>query len=204
MVGFPGSHHGPFFLKPNRDPMSPRDALVQGFEIGVMNWKRGREPGEKWQPWREKGEWEYIFGETAYEAWIEDLRRYESLDTEAQQGLLEITDWTAYALYDARLAAGRYLAANADLFGDAAEPYLARAAELYEQSGSAVRDLEKKGLKGYIERRKFDPPKKELDPWTTETREHVIEALTEAFRLDSLAIAEIEEALAAARHRPLG
>lgn len=198
MIEFPGSHHGPFFLERNREPMSPRDALAQGLEIGVMNWKRGREPGEKWQSWREKGTWEYIFGETAYKAWIEDLRGYESLDAEAQQGLLGITDWTAYALYDARLAGARYLAANTGLLGHAAEPYLARAADLYEQSGSAVRDLEKKGLKGYIERRKFDPPREELEPWTEETREHVIAVLSEISRLDGLAVAEVEGALAAA------
>jgi len=198
MIDFPGGHNGPFFLEPNREPMIPRDALVQGLGIGLMNWKRGREPGEKWQPRREKGKWEYTFGEAAYEAWINDLRGSKSLDPESQRGLLGITDWTAYALYDARLAAARYLAANTGLLGDAAEPCLARAADLYGQSGSAVRDLEKKGLKGYIERREFDPPKVELEPWTEETREHVIATLNEAFQLDSRAVTEIEGALAAA------
>lgn len=66
-------------------------------------------------------------------------------------------------------------------------------------TGAATSDAER-GLKGHIERRKFDPPKEELELWTTETREHVIWTLTEAARLDALAIPEIQKAVAAVRH----
>ena len=133
MVESPGGHNGPFFSDPTHEPLSPRDALIEGLAIGVKNWWRGRQPGERWQPWRPAGETEYCFGAWAYEAWIGDLA--SGID------LLPQHAWVVHHLYDARLAAARFLSANAGFLGDNAQGHLREAASLYVQLGHSIQVL---------------------------------------------------------------
>jgi RNA polymerase sigma factor (sigma-70 family) len=185
---------GPFFLEPTQEPLPPRDALIRGLLMGLVNWRRGRQPGEHWQPWREKGKWEYCFGDSAYEAWIDDLRASAELAEDAQKSLYRCHSFTSHTLFDARLAAGRFLSANADALGETSREHLQAAAGLYEQLGRSIRDLREKRQAFFG----YDAPERTNDvaAWTPQVRRREIEVLTKAHKLDAAAIAEIDRALA--------
>ena len=184
---------GPFFLEPTHEPLPLRDALIRGLLMSLVNWRRGRQPGEHWQPWREKGKWEYCFGNSAYEAWIEDMRAFATPSGDDQK-LYKCHAFTSYTLYDARLAAGRFLSANVDLLGKASREHLQAAAGLYEKLGQTIRDLreEQEAFFGWAAPEASD----DVAAWTPEVRQREIAALTEAHKLDAAAMAEIDRALA--------
>ncbi len=185
---------GPFFLEAERQPQPPRDALIRGLLMGLVNWRRGRQPGEYWQPWREKGKWEYCFGDAAYEAWIADLRASVKLAQDGQKSLYRCHSFTSYTLFDARLAAGRFLSANADSLGETSRGHLQAAAGLYEKLAQSIRDLreQKEAFFGYTAPERSD----DVAAWTPQVRQREVNALTEAHRLDVAAMGEIDRALA--------
>ena len=164
--------------------------------MGVRNWRRGRMPGEEWQPWREKGKWEYCFGNSAYGTWIEDLKGADALTGEQRNLLCRCHVFAAYTLYDARLAAGRFLASNANLLGEGARVRLEAAAKLYGKLGRSIQDLRDTGagFVGPMSGPEIDAAKWE---WPPQARQPEIDALTEAHELDAAAIVEVEGALAA-------
>ena len=199
LLDAPGGSGGPFFLEPKWDPLAPRDALIQGLKMAIGNWRRGRSPAERWQPWRGEDHWDYLFGDAAYDAWLGDLAQYDSLGENAQRALQDIYAWTAATLFDARLAAARHLAANAGLLGGAAARHLAAAAELYGELGELAPGLQAEGALWPI----GTYPLGEGNPnspkqWTGAARRLSLEALTEAHRLDAAAISEVERARLAA------
>ena len=185
---------GPFFLEPTQEPLPPRDALIRGLLMGLVNWRRGRQPGEEWQPWREKGKWEYCFGEAAYEAWLEDMRAFTGLTVECRSSFYRCHAFTTHTLYDARLAGGRFLADNAGSLGEKARPHLEKAGELYGRLGRSIQDLrkEKVAFLGWAA-----PDEPAPAAWTDQARQREIEVLAEAHNLDAAAMAEIDRALAA-------
>jgi len=185
---------GPFFLEAERQPLPPRDALIRGLLMGLVNWRRGQQPGEHWQPWREEGRWESCFGDAAYEAWIADLRASVELAEDAQKSLYRCHSFTSYTLFDARLGGGRFLSANADSLGEASREHLHAAAGLYEKLGQSIRDLreQEEAFFGWAAPDASD----DVAAWTPEVRQREIEVLTEAHKLDAAAIAEIDRALA--------
>lgn len=107
---------GPFFLEPTHPPPALRDSVTRGVLAGLVNWRRGSQPGENWQPWREAGAWEYTFGATAWDHWIDDLRHAHEISREALKSLFTCHAFTSYTLYDARLTAARFLAAHGERF----------------------------------------------------------------------------------------
>lgn len=185
---------GPFFLEAMNEPLLPRDALIRGLLMGLVNWRRGRQPGEHWQPWREKGKWEYCFGDAAYEAWIADLRASVELAADAQKSLYRCHSFTSYTLFDARLAAGRFLSVHAEALGEAPGEHLQAVAGLYEKLGQTIRDLREnqEAFFGYTAPERSD----DVAAWTAEVRQREIDVLTEAHKLDAAAMAEIDRALA--------
>lgn len=194
----------PFFLLPVRLPLSPMAALVHGLLMADRNWGRGREPGEKWQPWREAGAWEYCFGEAAWEAWLGDLRNAGALTPEQRNAFYRCHIFTVHTLYDARLAAGRYLAARADLLGQAAAGHLGKAAEMYREAGESVLRL-RHSNEAFLEAmdREAKAPvgvdfKVDASSWTPQIVAEEIDALSRARDLDAAGMAEIQQALAKA------
>ncbi len=187
MLEMPGGHYGPFFMDPTGAPPPPRDALIRGLLMGLVNWRRGRQPGEHWQPWREKGKWEYCFGDSAYEAWIDDLRALAGLGRDEQKSFYRCHSFTRATLFDARLAAARFLSANADLLGKAAREHLQAAAGLHERLGRTIQNLREKKAAFFGG---------DAAEWTPEVRRREIEVLTEAHKLDAAAMGEVDRALA--------
>jgi len=196
LLDAPGGSGGPFFLEPKWQPLAPREALVRGLKMAIRNWRRGRHPGERWQPWRGQDQWDYLFGDAAYGAWLHDLARYDTLGENAQKGLQDIYAWTAATLHDARLAGARHLAANASLLGDAAQVHVAAAARFCQKAGELIRSLQDKDALWPIGTYPLgegnpNPPKQ----WSGAARQLALESLTETRRLDAAALAEIEQAL---------
>ena len=128
--------------------------------------------------------------------WLGDLMTAESLTEEQQDALFRCHRFTVYTLYDARLAAARYLAAHADLLGQAAAPHLERAAEIYKEIGTSVQQL-RVSIEAFVESVRG---KASVDarPWTQEVRASEIETLARAHELDLAGMTEIEQALAKA------
>jgi RNA polymerase sigma factor (sigma-70 family) len=180
-----GAGGSPYFLEPRWPPLSPTAALVHGLLMARRNWNRGREAGEKWQPWREAGAWEYCFGDVAWTAWLADLQAAGSLPQEPAAALSRCHRFTVHTLYDARLAAARYLGAHTGLLGDAAAVHLKRAAEIYEKIGTSVRQLRHPG-----------DAIPDARCWTQETLDNEIRTLARAQELDQAGFTEIEQALA--------
>jgi len=199
LLDAPGGSRGPFFLEPKWRPLAPREALIQGLKMAVRNWRRGRLPAERWQPWRGQDQWDYLFGDAAYEAWRHDLAQYDTLGENAQKALRDIYAWTAATLYDARLAAARHLGDNGCVLGGAAQEHIATAARLYRELGDQARSLQDEGALWPIGTYPLgegnpNPPKQ----WTKAARQLAIETLTEARGLDAAALTEVENALIAA------
>jgi hypothetical protein len=193
MLAEPGGKYGPFFLEPSMPPLSPTAALVHGLLTARRNWRRGREAGEKWQPWRETGAWEYCFGDAAYQAWLEDLRAAESLPDKQCKAFFRCHSFTVYVLYDARLATASYLAANAGLLGDAATPHLSKAADIYRELGTSVRQL-RHSIDAYVAFMAGDDSF-DVRTWAKKTREGEMAVLAQARELDRAAFSELEQAL---------
>lgn len=183
---------GPFFLEPVREPLTPEAALLVGLRMGVRNWRRGRQRPETWQPSRGEGKWEFCFGEAAHEAWVADLRSFESLSIDEQSQLYRVHSWMAYHLYDARLAAARFLRKNCGLLGAGAHEHLVAAAQAYDGLGQSIADLKKRG-----EAFRGPPhgPTPDAAEWPAAVRAREIDVLAAAEDLDAAAVASIEEAL---------
>jgi hypothetical protein len=169
------------------------------------NWRRGREPGEKWQPWREAGVWEYCFGDAAWTAWRADLGNVGSLTQEQRYAFHRCHIFTLHTLHDARLAASRYLAAHTDMLGKAAAAHLRKAALVCQEAGESVQRL-RHSIEAYVDamnREAAAGPGQEdfsvdAHSWTPQIIAAEIETLRYAHELDQAGFTEIEQALAKA------
>lgn len=156
---------------------SVRDSLLTVLKNAVLNWKRERHHGGL-------EDREYWYGEAAFSAWIKDLQEFDNLTEEAQKGLVGIDWWNYTSLHDARKAAAKFLKEWSYILDGEKQQALKRAVELYEQ--------EVKVLEPLLEDKQN--PGEEQD-WSKKALLKEIEILTEALKLESEAIAEIEKAL---------
>jgi hypothetical protein len=152
-------------------PPKLHDAFVVALKTAVTSWRRGKHDGGL------DGR-EYWYGDAAFGAWIGDLRKYDALGENARKGLEGIHPWNYTSLVDARRAAVAFLKEWGTLLDGEPREAVDRARERYEQEVKALEP--------------FEP--REPD-WATAARGLTIEALTEARKLESQAMAELEKAL---------
>jgi hypothetical protein len=162
--------------------LSRSEAFIEALKIAVRNWRRRcvkAGPGEYW------------YGETAMNAWLDDLSIVDSLTQKEKETLFFVSWWNFTSLVDARNAAVSFLWENATLLSERAAHFISKTAALYEQ--------EAKSLEGasFINHETFLGPwsGKSIKDWTADVRKRECEILTEARRLENIAITEIEKVL---------
>jgi len=113
-------------------PLSKRDAFLQGLRIAVRNWRREPAPSEKG---------EYLYGDAALARWAEDLGKIDTLNAADRENLLFVSKWCFVSMLDARAEAARFLEQNANELGDNAKTAIQRAAEFYRQEANLLRNV---------------------------------------------------------------
>ncbi|HUU69052.1 MAG TPA: sigma-70 family RNA polymerase sigma factor [Planctomycetota bacterium] len=113
-------------------PLSKRDAFLQGLRIAVRNWRREPAPSEKG---------EYLFGDAALARWAEDLGTIDTLNAADKENLMFVSKWCFASMWDARAEAARFLEQNANELGDNAKTAIERAAEIYRQEANLLRNV---------------------------------------------------------------
>jgi hypothetical protein len=174
------------FLGERTEPLSRRDALLQGLTIAARNWPRRHDPADH----EERGYW---FGNLALTKWGEDLGRYDTLSDPEREKLFFVSWWCFDVLADARPAAVTFLRSHADLLEGEAANALQRAAALYQQEGELLGSA-------FCRKDAFLGPwsGKSIVDWTADVRQREQDLLAQAREIEAAAIAEIEKALAAA------
>lgn len=165
------------YLGDYAEPSSLRDGLLAVLQTAVLNWKRERHHGGL-------EDREYWYGKAAFSAWIKDLQGFDTLTEETQKALIGIDWWNYTSLYDARKAAVEFLKDWSNVLDGERQQALGRAMVLYEQETKVLEPL-------LADKRESG----EEQDWSAEARLREIEVLTEALKLESRAIAEIESAL---------
>ena len=147
-----------------------------------------RTAGELWR--REHGDGgvagrDYWYGQAALSAWVRDLDLAATLDEKKRQEIFHPSQFCYSTLLDARAAAAAFLREHAPLLEGQARAALERAADLYAQQRSHMISHE--------------PPwsKKPFAEWFVETRPRMRQLLTDALRIETDAIAQIDAAVAA-------
>jgi len=164
-----------FYLGDWHEPPSMCDCLHQALNAALRHWTREKHDGGL------QGR-EYWYGEAAFDAWLSDLRRHDTLSAESRAGFDALHPWNLRALADARRAARGFLGDWSTVAPPAAREKLKLAADLYGREAELLKPLLMKDDKGDL------PP---------ETREGHLTALTQAKAIDSQAIEAIKEALKA-------
>jgi hypothetical protein len=125
---------------------------------------------------------EYWYGDAALAAWIGDLQETDALSEDARKALESIHPWNYMSLVDARRAAvaflkewGILLDGEARAAGDRARELYGKEVEVLEALETGMRDQKPDGSEA--------------------TRRLAIEALAEARKLETQAIAGLEKAL---------
>ena len=121
-----------FFLRDPVEPLSKREAFLQGLRIAVKNWQR--------EPWpSEKGE--YLYGGAALARWAEDLGKLDGLNQGDKGNLQFVSNWCFSSMWDARAAAASFLEQNVNELGGDAKPAIQRALELYRRESNLLKDV---------------------------------------------------------------
>lgn len=186
MVRLPVEKLGGFicFLGRNGAALTPRDALVEGLRVGVENWHCGP---------RTNGEGRYWYGRAAIAKWRDDILRADELSSEDRRLLFFVNWWVFDCLADARVAAEKYLRRNEEYFYGSTHRHLLDAA--------TVLGDEARLLRGAIaDKQAFLGPwtGKNIEHWSGAVREREAALLARVLELESTAIGELENLLAAA------
>ncbi|MBD3241776.1 MAG: sigma-70 family RNA polymerase sigma factor [Chitinivibrionales bacterium] len=128
---------GPFFFEKVAEPLPPREAVIHGLSTGLLNWLRPNVDVGWWGHW--------CFGDAAYGELLQDLRAADEYTVEEAAQFQRVYSGTVYVLYDARLAAARYLETHADILAEKATPILKEVAKLCRTIGESIRSLRDKG-----------------------------------------------------------
>ncbi|MBD3182845.1 hypothetical protein GF312_11180 [Candidatus Poribacteria bacterium] len=162
------------YLGDHNNPHSYQDVLLKAMQNAVKNWKREKHNGGI------EGR-EYWYGEAAFSAWINDLKEFDNLAEESQQGLDGINWWNYTSLYDARISAVKFLRSWSNVLGGEKREALKRAVKIYEYEVKVLEALlDDKWNSGEEQSR------------SEEVRLQEIRILKEALKLESKAISEIE------------
>lgn len=172
------------FLDEHTDPLTRRDAALQGITMGVNNFHRRHDPADD----ETKGYWH---GSEAFVHWAEDIGLYDTL-TEGEQGFLFFVSWWNFtSLADCRRHAGPFLRQTIPLVRQATRAGLERAAALYEREADLL-------ARTYVQKDVFlgHWTGKTLNDWTAEVRENERKLLMEARDIEAEAIEILQAALA--------
>jgi hypothetical protein len=186
VLRLPIARLGPFicFLGRRESPLTPPSALLTGIQIGVENWQRGSVAGDRGRYWH---------GRAALLKWREDLLRVDELDATARKLLFFVNWWVFGGLADARAAAHRFLRRNSrHLFGRGLH-HLEEAATLFADEARLLRSTltDKQAFLGPWSNRDYED-------WTAATRQQEAAILQRILAMDSDAMGELENVLAAA------
>ncbi len=171
------------FLTDHVDPLPRREAVVEALRIAARNWRRDPVPSAKGK---------YHYGQGALTSWQEDIAQAGTFSDDERSSMFHPNWWNFCSLEDARWAAVRFLKDSAAVLEGGAAEAVKRAAALYEQEAkllTSVFDAKDAFLGGWSG--------KDIKAWTDDVRQREREILSQAREIESPAIGEIEEALAA-------
>lgn len=172
----PVSQLGSFFVflsQPISPAREPRDACVTACRAAVQNWYRVDHP-------RFDEEGSFAYGDQAYAQWEQDIGSCDTFTPERRSQLFFVSSWNLNCLNDARLAAAKYLRANAPAFSGDTRAAVERAASLCERIAQVT------GGPTWGEKAVFLGPwsGKTIDDWTPAVRQREIQILKDTRVLD--------------------
>jgi RNA polymerase sigma factor (sigma-70 family) len=153
-----------FTLEEHREAPPRREAVIGALRMAADQWKRvsGKAgPGEYW------------YGEAAWERWLGDLRRADSVTQAQRDKMLDVSRWVYLRLTDARKAAVAFLKESVASLPEPARGAARRAQETYEKQVSLLTSRD----------------------WPREIGPREMEFLAEVRRLDAAAIEQIGKGL---------
>ena len=113
-----------FFLEDPKEPLSKKDAFLQGLRVAVANWQRPPRPSDKG---------EYLLGDAALARWADDLGKLDGLNQADKDSLQFVSNWCFWSMFDARATAVDFLQENMNELDGDARAAIGRAVELYRQ-----------------------------------------------------------------------
>ena len=172
----PASQLGSFFVflnQPISPAREPRDACIAACRAAVQNWHRVDHP-------RFDEEGNYAYGDDAYAHWEQDIRSADTFTPERRSQLFAVSSWNLNCLNDARLAAAKYLQANAPALSGDTRAAMERAASLCERIAQVT------GGPTWGEKAVFFGPwsGKTIDAWTPAVHSARFRSLETARALD--------------------
>jgi hypothetical protein len=178
------AHEIGMFLQRIDSPAPRQTAARAGLELAARRWHEGivDAPGDTGAT--------YYYGSAAYERWLADLERFESLNEGQRGNLYFLSSWTFSSLFQNRKGhAARYLRTNAEHFPEAARQGLEDAATCYDRMSDLLGGWDPADPKfGFV---KQQP----IESWTGEVRSDELALLRDLLALDRQAIAHIAKAL---------
>ena len=169
-----------------KKPLPKKAALFQALEFADWNWHRGH--GSDGNP-----NGSYLYGKTALQDWIDDLKTADTLTSDKDKfSLFSTSSWCLFSLYDARKAAVQFLRDHAPLVDAESQKALLHAADLYARE---VQTLDK----AFAAHDCFlcFADKTNFPKWTPAVRQKERSILTDLLQTETEAIAQIEKCLAA-------
>jgi len=173
------------FLDNHENAPPTADAFIASLRIAVDNYWR-----DSYDTTRKQGD--YRHGERALMSWGSDLTQSQENQGDYYSKLFFVSWWNLSSMHDARGSAVEYLNSHADLLPEAGREAVLKAAELYAEE-------QKLASRTYTNGDVFLAPwtGKGITDWTPEVKMRERDLLAECAKLESLAIAELEEAIAA-------
>lgn len=168
-----------FCLTSHTAPPSLADGLTAALNTAVARWDVERHDGGL--PGRE-----YWYGRAAFDAWVRDLRQFETYSAETQKAMYGIDGWNLSSLVDARKAAVQFLGDMACVADDEAGAAMGRAKGLYQSEVDLLAPVSEE-RSGVVS----------VEAWSSEQRKQQADALAKARDIEAEAVTALRDALAA-------
>ena len=166
---------------------APKD--IQACIINALSLKSWRQKSWIPQNYQEKREHSYLFGQKAFETWIDDLDMADSFSSIQKELLFNVSRWCFISLIDARNQASIFLDSHADLFDPKVARLLKRAANIYAKQAKSMADCaNRRSLFGR-------GGNKTIETWDKALRKNEMAILDKSSQFDTEAIALIDKAL---------
>ncbi|MEM6552604.1 MAG: hypothetical protein AAF750_10825 [Planctomycetota bacterium] len=168
------------------EPLARSEAFAAGLRLAVRRWGEGTED-EPYEPTTR-----FYYGPLAYEEWVADLRRADTLTEEQRENLYFLNGWNYSSLHVTRRDhAGAYLRANAECLAERVRRQVDAAASVYEEAGRYLSAWDPKDDRfGFAKG-------KPASGWTAEVRASEIEWLEGLAELDRRAMGHMRRAVSA-------
>jgi hypothetical protein len=174
------------------DPPAPRPQAVRaGLALALQRWHQGIVDPDPITGAT------YYYGSAAYERWLADLQRHDSLGEAQRANLFHLNGWTWSSLAMNRSGhAAKYLRDGAQHLPAAAHAPLEAAAACHDRARERIGRWDPADPAfGFVKQ-------KRLDTWTPEVREREQALLRDLYALDTQAMGFIGQALAHAQPQP--